>query len=108
MNAKDLASYVDNAVAAKQVTLTILSITVEDSTKLMNDTTLTIPAGFDTLDLSHLVQFYINGVYVGDTDDQVLTVNATTKKVHYDPTKNGGYALKAGDRIKIIYWVKKN
>lgn len=65
---------------------------------------LTIPSG-KTLDAdNYLVQMYINGVYVGDSVDGVVTVsdnNAT-----YVPGKNGSYALMAGDRVQIVYWVK--
>ena len=97
-----LANY---AVISKEQALTIKSITQADSTKLLNDTTLTIPTGF-TLDADHLVKLYINGVYVGDNTDGVLVV--TDKKVKYVPAENGDYKLVVGDRIKIIYWVKKN
>ena len=53
---------------------------------------------------SHLVQMYINGVYVGDTMDGVVTMSGTTAK--YQPGSNGGYALVAGDRVNFVFWVK--
>lgn len=65
---------------------------------------LTVPSGM-TLDATkYTVQMYINGVFVGDTKDGVLTVSGTNAT--YVPANNGSYALMAGDRVQIVYWVK--
>ena len=65
---------------------------------------LTVPSGM-TLDYTkYTAQMYINGVFVGDTQDGVLTVSGTTAT--YVPANNGDYALMAGDRVQIVYWVK--
>ena len=65
---------------------------------------LTVPSGKALETTNHLVQMYINGVYVGDTTDGVVTVSGTTAT--YVPASNGGYALEAGDRVQFVYWVK--
>ena len=58
-----------------------------------------------TLDANnYLVQMYINGVYVGDSVDGVVTVSGNNAT--YVPANNGSYALMAGDRVQIVYWVK--
>ncbi len=98
-----LANY---ALISQEKALTFNPLTNADSAKLLADTTLTIPTG-SVLDTCHLVKLYINGVYVGDNADGVLVVT-DKKKVRYDYTKNGDYKLAVGDRIKILYWVKKN
>lgn len=65
---------------------------------------LTVPSG-KTLDASnYLVQMYINGVYVGDNVDGVISASGTAAT--YAPANNGSYALMAGDRVQIVYWVK--
>lgn len=70
----------------------------------LTDFDLTVPSG-KTLDATdHLVQMYINGVYVGDTVDGVVMMSGTTAK--YQPGSNGGYALVAGDRVNFVFWVK--
>ena len=53
---------------------------------------------------SHLVQMYINGVYVGDTQDGVVKIVGT--KAQYQKAVNGNYDLIAGDRVQFVYWVK--
>lgn len=58
-----------------------------------------------TLDANnYLVQMYINGVYVGDSVDGVVTVSGNNAT--YVPDNNGSYALMEGDRVQIVYWVK--
>ncbi|MCQ2276025.1 MAG: hypothetical protein MJZ87_03660, partial [Bacteroidales bacterium] len=66
---------------------------------------LTVPSGQTVNTTGRLVQFYINGVYVGDNKDGVVTVSGST--VTYVPAQNDGYALVAGDRVQIVYWTKK-
>lgn len=66
---------------------------------------LTVPSGQTVNTTGRLVQFYINGVYVGDNKDGVVTVSGST--VSYVPAQNDGYALVAGDRVQIVYWTKK-
>ena len=53
---------------------------------------------------SHLVQMYINGVYVGDNIDGVVKISGTTAQ--YQESNNGTYTLVAGDRVNFVYWVK--
>lgn len=68
------------------------------------DFALTVPSG-KTLDATdHLVQMYINGVYVGDTEDGVVKMSGNTAQ--YQPGSNGGYALVANDRVNFVFWVK--
>ena len=68
------------------------------------DFALTIPTG-KTLDATnHLVQMYINGVYVGDNMDGVVKVTGTTAQ--YQAANNGNYTLAANDRINFVFWVK--
>ena len=65
-------------------------------------------AGQTSFTLAHearadcVVRMYINGVMVGGNYNDVVTVSNTT--VTYDPTKNGNYALKADDKVTIVYW----
>ena len=68
------------------------------------DFTLTVPSGKTLETTNHLVQMYINGVYVGDTTDGVVTASGTTAT--YVPAVNGGYTLVAGDRVNFVFWVK--
>lgn len=65
---------------------------------------LTVPTGKSLDATSHLVQMYINGVYVGDNTDGVVTVSGSSAT--YVPASNGNYDLVAGDRVKFVYWVK--
>ena len=68
------------------------------------DFALTVPSG-KTLDTdNHLVQMYINGVYVGDNIDGVVKISGTTAQ--YLEANNGNYTLVAGDRVNFVYWVK--
>ena len=53
---------------------------------------------------NHLVQMYINGVYVGDTVDSVVKISGT--KAQYQKGNNNNYDLVAGDRVQFVYWVK--
>ena len=76
-----------------------------DATAAQTDFALTtIPSG-KTLDAdNHLVQMYINGVYVGDTMDGVVKITGTTAQ--YQAGNNGGYALVEHDRVNFVFWVK--
>ncbi len=68
------------------------------------DFALTVPSG-KTLDATnHLVQMYINGVYVGDTEDGVVKMSGNTAQ--YQASSNGSYTLVAGDRVNFVFWVK--
>ena len=70
----------------------------------LTDFDLTVPSG-KTLDATdHLVQMYINGVYVGDTVDGVVKMSGTTAQ--YQSDRNGYYTLVAGDRVNFVFWVK--
>ncbi|MBR4487431.1 MAG: hypothetical protein IKO89_02580 [Bacteroidales bacterium] len=53
---------------------------------------------------NHLVQMYINGVYVGDTVDSVVKISGT--KAQYQKGNNNNYDLVASDRVQFVYWVK--
>ncbi len=63
-------------------------------------------------DADHVLRMYINGVMVGGSHSGVLTIpsNSTnTKEVVYNPEKNKNrdghaYALKAGDKVTVVYW----
>ena len=69
----------------------------------LTDFDLTVPG--KTLDATdHLVQMYINGVYVGDTVDGVVTMSGNTAQ--YQPSGNGGYTLAQDDRVNFVFWVK--
>lgn len=54
---------------------------------------------------NYVVQMYINGVYVGDQNDNVVSVSG--KKITYDPDNNGSYTLMAGDRVQFVFWLTK-
>jgi LEA14-like dessication related protein len=66
-------------------------------------------------DADHVLRMYINGVMVGGSHSGVLTIpsNSTnTKEVVYNPEKNKNrdghaYALKAGDKVTVVYWYVK-
>jgi hypothetical protein len=49
------------------------------------------------------VKMFINGIMVGDNEDGVITISGTTAT--YVPAENGGYELKADDRI-VFYFFK--
>ena len=54
---------------------------------------------------NYIYRMYINGVMVGGSNTQVLTISSTaTKTMQYDATKNGNKALQAGDKVTIVYW----
>ena len=76
-----------------------------DATAAQTDFELTtIPSG-KTLDAgNHLVQMYINGVYVGDTVDGVVKMSGTTAQ--YLSDRNGHYTLVEHDRVNFVFWVK--
>ena len=123
---QDVATnYVTNATAlqiAQQIaqqltnTLNTLNTRIDSVINVMNnlptrmveqrDTVQT--AGQTSFTLAHearadcVVRMYINGVMVGGNYNDVVTVSNTT--VTYDPTKNGNYALKADDKVTIVYW----
>lgn len=65
---------------------------------------LTVPSGKALDAANYLVQMYINGDYVGDTVDGVVTISGNTAQ--YQAANNGNYDLMAGDRIQFVYWVK--
>ncbi len=103
VNALDVQKYVTKAVVTleKQTSYKVASATANQTAFA-----LTIPAGYTAVNSdTRLVQLYINGVYVGDNVDGVVTVSGTN--VTYVPANNDSYALVAGDRIQIVYWVKK-
>lgn len=54
---------------------------------------------------NYVVQMYINGVYVGDQNDGVVSVSGKT--ITYSPTNNGSYALMANDRVQFVFWLTK-
>ena len=66
--------------------------------------TLTVPSGKTLETTNHLIQMYINGVYVGDTTDGVVSASGTTAT--YVPAVNGGYTLAKDDRVNFVFWVK--
>ncbi|MCR4857463.1 MAG: hypothetical protein K5890_04630 [Bacteroidales bacterium] len=51
---------------------------------------------------NYLVRLYINGVMVGDSATDVVTVSGTT--VTYVPAQNDNYSLTEGDKIIISYF----
>ena len=68
------------------------------------DFALTVPSGKILDATNHLVQMYINGVYVGDTEDGVVKMSGNTAQ--YQASSNGSYTLVAGDRVNFVFWVK--
>ena len=98
----------------KMTTLKLVLDSEEDSTHFRSldtaaasavATVLPIPEGFTNIDTTnHIVQLFINGVYVGDTDDGVVTIYKN--RLYYDAEKNDIYYPMIGDRIKVVYWVK--
>jgi len=53
----------------------------------------------------YIYRMYINGVMVGGSNTQVLTISSTaTKTMQYDASKNGNKTLKANDKVTIVYW----
>lgn len=68
--------------------------------------TLTIPSGYGSVNTTNrLVELYINGTFIGTNLDGVISVNSTTAT--YDSNENNDNELVAGDRVQIIYWLKK-
>ena len=57
----------------------------------------------------HVLRMYINGVMVGGSHSGVLTTtsNQNSKVVVYNPEENKNYALKAGDKVTVVYWYVK-
>ena len=61
-------------------------------------------------DADHVLRMYINGVMVGGSHSGVLTIDPDDNKiVVYNPEKNKNrdgvaYALKAGDKVTVVYW----
>ncbi len=61
-------------------------------------------------DADHVLRMYINGVMVGGSHSGVLTINPDdNKEVVYHPEENKNrdghaYALKAGDKVTVVYW----
>lgn len=70
----------------------------------LTDFDLTVPSGKPLDATYHLVQMYINGVYVGDTEDGVVKMSGNTAQ--YQPGSNGGYTLATDDRVNFVFWVK--
>ncbi len=64
-------------------------------------------------DADHVLRMYINGVMVGGSHSGVLTINPDdNKEVVYHPEENKNrdghaYALKAGDKVTVVYWYVK-
>ncbi|MCQ2324782.1 MAG: hypothetical protein MJZ58_01135 [Paludibacteraceae bacterium] len=82
-----------------------LKLTEETVDTLSVGMVLAIPTNFNAVDsVDHLIQLYINGVYVGDTVDGVLVYS--NGKLTYDATKNDNKILVADERIQVVYWVK--
>jgi hypothetical protein len=53
----------------------------------------------------YIYRMYINGVMVGGSNTQVLTISDTDPNtMHYDASKNGNKTLKANDKVTIVYW----
>ena len=100
VNAKDLANYVANTV------VDTIKYEKFSATASQTEFTLNVATGSTIITDSRFVQFFINGVFVGTSVDGVVTVD--DNKVTYVPVNNDGYVLVAGDRIQVIYWVKKN
>ena len=53
-----------------------------------------------------VVRLYINGVMVGGNYNGVVTLATSNSQttVTYVPAQNKGYALKANDKVTIVYW----
>ena len=74
------------------------------ATASQTDFALTVPSG-KTLDTdNHLVQMYINGVYVGNNIDAVVKITGNTAQ--YQAANNDNYTIAANDRVNFIFWVK--
>ena len=64
-----------------------------------------VPSPWTINDEDYVVQMYINGVYVGDQNDNVISV--TGKTITYAPANNGSYTIVAGDRVQFVFWLSK-
>jgi predicted nucleic acid-binding Zn-ribbon protein len=116
----DATTIAQNLASTLTTTLNALNARIDSVINVMNnlptrmveqrDTVQT--AGQTTFTLAHkartdcVVKLYINGVMVGGNYNGVVTVanNNNQTTVTYVPAKNGNYALKADDKVTIVYW----
>ncbi len=100
-----------NNVYTKAEVNDLLAQLVQSLPKMDQETFTVANDGQTTFTLNHapksdyIYRMYINGVMVGGSNTQVLTISSTaTKTMQYDASKNGNYALKANDKVTIVYW----
>ena len=89
----------------------LLAQLVQSLPKMDQETFTVANDGQTTFTLNHapksdyIYRMYINGVMVGGSNTQVLTISSTaTKTMQYDASKNGNKTLKANDKVTIVYW----
>lgn len=89
----------------------LLAQLVQSLPKMDQETFTVASDGQTTFTLNHapksdyIYRMYINGVMVGGSNTQVLTISSTaTKTMQYDASKNGNKTLKANDKVTIVYW----
>jgi len=116
-------NYVTNAIAqqiAQQLTNTLNTLNgrIDSVINVMNNLPTRMVEERDTVQTAGQTEFtlaqkartdcvvklYINGVMVGGNYNGVVTVANDQTTVTYVPAQNGNYALKANDKVTIVYW----
>ena len=103
--------YTKDLVYTKAEVDALLAQLVQSLPKMDQETFTVASDGQTTFTLNHapksdyIYRMYINGVMVGGSNTQVLTISSTaTKTMQYDASKNGNKTLKANDKVTIVYW----
>ena len=103
--------YTKDLVYTKAEVDALLAQLVLSLPKMDQETFTVANDGQTTFTLNHapksdyIYRMYINGVMVGGSNTQVLTISSTaTKTMQYDASKNGNKTLKANDKVTIVYW----
>ena len=103
--------YTKDLVYTKAEVDALLAQLVQSLPKMDQETFTVANDGQTTFTLNHapksdyIYRMYINGVMVGGSNTQVLTISSTaTKTMQYDASKNGNKTLKANDKVTIVYW----
>ena len=103
--------YTKDLVYTKAEVDALLAQLVQSLPKMDQETFTVASDGQTTFTLNHahksdyIYRMYINGVMVGGSNTQVLTIsNTATKTMQYDASKNGNKTLKANDKVTIVYW----
>jgi hypothetical protein len=103
--------YTKDLVYTKAEVDALLAQLVQSLPKMDQETFTVASDGQTTFTLNqapksdYIYRMYINGVMVGGSNTQVLTISSTaTKTMQYDASKNGNKTLKANDKVTIVYW----